>query len=439
MQTISATAQDAFIYGYPMVDLYSILYRYAGDPASPEYKAPLNHIYNTRRVASPEDRAIVAPNCDTPYSYAWLDLRAEPVVISIHPFESHRYVSLMLSDLYTYIIGYVTPRTNGSDGGDFLIVGPGWAGDTPPGIKRVFAAPTLFALAFFRTQLFGPDDLPAVWQIQDGYKVQPLSSYLSAAPTMPAAAPVWIEPLDVRKEPTSLRFFAILNWMLQYMPELADERDLRARLATIGVMPGSELSQVDEATHAALVQGMQAGLQEMATFLGTVKSSGELFGSREHLGHRYLNRAVGAMVGILGNSAEEYLGIGYQGDADGQPFDGSHVYRIKFTPATMPPVRAFWSITVYDAAMLLYANPLDRYVINSPLVDSLVKDDDGGFTLYVQHTSPGPAKEPNWLPVPSGQFTLTFRAYQPDEAILNFTYQAPPVVKANLLDSADTE
>lgn len=428
MPSVVDTAKDAFIYGYPMVDLYNILYKYAGDPASPEYKAPLNHLYNTRRVATPEDRAIVAPNCDTPYSYAWLDLRAEPVVISMPPFEPNRYVSLMVSDLYTYIVGYVTPRTNGSEGGDFLIAGPGWAGEPPPGIERVFSAPTQLALAFFRTQLFGADDLHTVWQIQDSFKVQPLSSFLGAAAPPPATTPVWIEPIDVRKEPASPRFFTVLNWMLQYMPELADEQALRSRLATIGIEPGLAFAEPEDALRSELVQGMEAGQQAMVAYLGKVKSSGELFGSRAFLGHNYINRAVGAMVGILGNSAEEYLGIGYHGDAGGQPFDGSHSYRIKFTPETMPPVKAFWSITAYDAAMLLYANPIDRYVINSPLVKDLIKDDDGGFTLYVQHESPGADRAQNWLPVPAGKFNLTFRAYQPEQAILDFTYHAPPVV-----------
>lgn len=429
MQTICKIAQEAFVYGYPIVDLYSILYKYAANPSSPEYKAPLNHLYNTRRVATPDDRAIVAPNCDTPYSYAWLDLRAEPIVISIPRFEPHRYVSLMLSDLFTYIVGYVTPRTNGNRGGDFLIAGPDWSGSVPRGIRGVCFAPTQLALAFCRTQLFGADDLPAVWRIQDQFKVQPLSAYLGASAPAPAPEPAWIEPLDVRKEPTSLRFFTVLGWMLQYMPELADERVLRSRLATIGVKPGLEFAEPEAAIRSELVEGMQAGQQAMVAYLGKVKSSGELFGSREFLGHNYLRRAVGAMVGILGNAAEEYLGIGYPGDADGQPFDGSHAYRIKFTPATLPPVRAFWSITVYDEAMLLYANPLDRYVINSPMVKDLAKDEDGGFTLYVQHASPGPDKEANWLPVPAGKFILAFRTYQPERAILDFTYHPPPVVK----------
>ena len=335
----------------------------------------------------------------------------------------------MLNDLYTYIIGYVTPRTNGCAGGDFLVAGPDWAGARPPGIKRVFHAPTQIALAFFRTQLFGPDDH------REG---------LGDSGSIPGAAPVVLSaarprrilrrhstgstPLDVRKEPTSLQFFAILNWMLQYMPALAEERDLRERLATIGVKPAPSFEVRDEATRAALVQGMQAGLQTMQAAFGQSAIVGRVVRQpripRQQL-HEPRRRRDGRHPRQL---RRRISGHRLSGDADGQPFDGSHAYRIKFKPGDMPPVKAFWSITVYNAAMLLYANPLNRYVINSPMLDELVRDADGGFTLYVQHESPGPDKEPNWLPVPQGRFNLTFRAYQPEQAILDFTYRAPPVV-----------
>jgi len=139
------------------------------------------------------------------------------------------------------------------------------------------------------------------------------------------------------------------------------------------------------------------------------------------------------MAGILGNSAEEYMGIGYHGDSKGRPFDGKHAYRIQFNVGDLPPVKAFWSITVYDANSLLYANPLNRYVINSPMIDQLTMDPDGGFTLYIQHESPDPEKEINWLPVLSEKFGLTFRCYQPGEAILNHTYNAPPVVRIEMM------
>ena len=231
-----------------MVDMYNILYKYAVDTSSPEYKAPLNTIYNTRRLMTPEDTAIVAPNQDTPYSYAWLDLRAEPIVVSVPPFEAERYVSLMLNDLYTYIIGYVTPRTNGNMGGDFLVAGPDWTGAVPPGVKQVFHAPTQIALAFFRTQLFAPDDIGKVRVIQDQFRVQPLSRYLNAPAPHPAPILDWVAPLDVRKEPSSFRFFAVLDWMLQFMPVLAEERGLRERLATIGVRPAPTFEVRDEAT-----------------------------------------------------------------------------------------------------------------------------------------------------------------------------------------------
>jgi hypothetical protein len=422
-------ARDAFIYGYPMVDMYNILYKYAVDKSSPEYKAPFNSIAHNRRLASPEDKAIIAPNCDTLYSYAWMDLRAEPIVLTIPRFEKDRYVSLQLNDLYTYIFGYVTPRTNGNEGGDFLIAGPDWSGSIPEGIKKIFQSATRMALAFYRTQLFGPGDITDVWAVQDGFKIQPLSNYLGMPAPVSAAPFEFIEPIDVRKEPTSMQFFSILNWMLQYMPALEEDMEIRKKLETMGVEPAPAYSLPDKEIPAALAKGMQAGLKAMVERLKTVRSSAELFGSREHFRGDFLRRAVGVMAGVLGNSAEEYMGIGYQGDFEGRPFDGKHAYMIKFRPGDLPPVKAFWSITVYDASSLLYANPLKRYVVNSSMIGQLSKDADGGFTLYIQHESPGPEREDNWLPVPKGKFGLTFRCYQPGEAILNFTYTAPPVVR----------
>ncbi len=430
-QQLVDLAKEAFVYGYPMVDMYNILYKYAVDQLSPEYKAPFNSISHNRNVATPEEKAIVAMNCDTPYSYAWLDLRAEPVVLTVPSFEEKRYVSLQINDLYTYILGYVTPRTNGSQGGAFLVAGPGWKGAVPPGIKKVFHSPTQMALAFYRTQLFTPDDITNVWAIQDQFKVQTLSSYLGVSASPPAPSFECVQPVDVRQQPTSLQFFTVLNWMLQYMPALEDEVELRQRLEAIGVRPAPAFTLPDGETQALLAQGMQAGLGAMVERIKRVRTSGELFGGRDLLKDDYVVRAAGVMMGILGNSAEEYLGIGYHGDAEGQPFDGSHAYQIKFKQDGLPPVKAFWSITVYNAQSLLYANRLNRYVINSPMLPQLAKDADGGFTLYVQHESPGQGRESNWLPVPQGKFILTFRCYQPGEAILNYTYTAPPVTRVS--------
>jgi hypothetical protein len=431
MQTVSALAQAAFIYGYPMVDIYSILYKYVADPASPEYKAPLNQLYNTRRVATAEDRAIVAPEL----RHALLLRLARPARRAGGDLDPLlRAGTLRLADVERPVhlhhrlrhAAHQRPRRRrlpdrrASE----------WAGSTPRESQGVFhCADAACAGLLSARNCSGRTTCQNVWQLQDHIQVQTAVAYLGRWRPTPAPALAWIEPLDVRKAPTSPHFFAVLNWMLQYMPALADEQALRARLATIGVAPAAGVPRPGRRN------ARRPGARDAGRFAGDGRRAGpgqvfgELFGSRDFLGHKYLSRAVGAMVGILGNSAEEYLGIGYPSDADGQPFDGSHAYCITFTPATMPPVRAFWSITVYDAAMLLYANPLDRYVINSPMVKDLVKDEDGGFTLYVQHASPGADKEANWLPVPAGKFNLTFRAYQPEQAILDFSYHAPPVVK----------
>lgn len=425
----TAIAKEAFVYGFPMVDSYAVLERYAFDQTSREYKGPVNTIAHARSVAGPDDRAFVAPNVDTPYSYAWLDLRTEPIVLTLPPFEARRYVSIQLIDAYTYILDYVTPRTNGDKGGSFLVAGPEWSGATPKGIARVVRSPTDIVLALYRTEVIGPDDMPRVHALQDQYTVEPLSAFLDTPP--PAAAPPLepVTPIDPRKVTDPAAFFTVLNWVLQYAPTLPDESDLRERIARIGVVPGKPFPQVDAATRAALLRGIAEGLSAMGARAKRVRSSAELFGNRDHLGRDYLIRAVAAMIGIYGNAAEEYLGVGYQADSEGRPFDGDHQYRIRFAPDAEPPVSAFWSITAYTADSYVYANAIDRHKIGSSMVPSLRKDPDGGFTLYLQHESPGPELEPNWLPVPATPFVLAFRTYLPGEAIRTGRWTAPPVVR----------
>jgi hypothetical protein len=346
-------------------------------------------------------------------------------------FEPQRYVTHYNEARLHSAIGYVTPRTNGHAGGDFMIVGPAWQGVAPAGTKKVFRSPTELALAFYRTQILGPDDLRRVQALQDEFKVRTLSAYLGQpAPALaPAPALTPVAPLDVRKEPTSLRFFNVLNWMLQTMPPLPDEVALRRRFEQIGVVPGKAFEVSEPRVEAAMIQGMKAAMQDMAVRSRNIRSSAELFGSREFLKDDYLTRAVAAMIGIYGNAAEEYLGVGYQADSAGRPFDGQYPYRIRFAPGGLPPVGAFWSITAYTADRFVYANPINRHKISSLALPELARDADGGVTLYVQHRSPGAGKEANWLPVPATPFGLTFRTYLPGEAIRQGRWQAPPVIR----------
>lgn len=426
---ITEIAREAYLWGYPIVDNYAVLHSYALDPEGPEFKAPVNRISHARTVAGPGDRTIVAPNVDTPYSHAWLDLRAEPIVLTLPTFEAERYVSLQLIDAYTYILGYVTPRTNGNSGGVFLVAGPGWKGEVPDGIDGLFRSPTDLVLAFYRTQMLTPDDLERVHALQDGYRVAPLSEFLGvgAPASLPALDP--IDPVDIRRNPDDMQFFKVLNWMLDLIPVLPEERDLRARFEMIGIGPSRGFSPVP-ATEAAVRGGMMQALGEMRARAGQIKSSAELFGSREFLGQDYLTRAVAAMIGIYGNAAEEFLGVGYQTDSLGRAFNGAHRYTITFPADGLPDVGAFWSITVYDAERFVYANEIDRYSINMSMLPDLARNVDGSITIHLQHGRPDDVLVANWLPIPATPFGLTFRTYLPGPAIREGRWLAPPVIRS---------
>jgi hypothetical protein len=197
-----------------MVDNYRVQYAYYVDKNDPNFKAPWNHLRNIHRVFTPADTSVQTPNSDTPYSWAGLDLRAEPIVISVPAIEKERYYSVEIWDAYTFIVGYAGSRTTGNGAGNVMVVGPGWKGETPNGIKKVYASDTDFGVVVFRTQLFEPADIGNVEKIQAQYKMQPLSAFLGTTP--PPAAPVvdFIKPLTADEQKTSLEFFNIMNFVL---------------------------------------------------------------------------------------------------------------------------------------------------------------------------------------------------------------------------------
>ena len=219
-----AIAEEGFIYGLPIVMNYGVMYAYAVDKGNPEFKAPFNHIKNEARVFSYKDTAIVTPNSDTPYSFAWLDLRAEPIVLSVPAVEKGRYYAVQLEDGNTFNYGYIGSRATGNDAGDYMVAGPDWKGETPAGIKKVFHSTTQFSIAGYRTQLFGPEDMPNVVQVQSGYKVQPLSAFLKQS--APPAAPTIKFP-KINKELAKTGFFDYLDFQLQFAPPGPEEKDIR--------------------------------------------------------------------------------------------------------------------------------------------------------------------------------------------------------------------
>jgi hypothetical protein len=413
-------AEAGFIYGLPIVMNYAIMYEYAVDRDSGQFKAPFNQIKNEPNVFTYKDTAIVTPNSDTPYSFVWMDLRAEPVVLSVPVVDPKRYYSVMLCDGNTYNYGYIGTRATGSAAGDYMVVGPDWKGETPAGIKQVFRSSTQFSLAGYRTQLFGPDDLDNVKKVQAGFKVQMLSGYLKQPPP-PAAAAIDFPKID--KELVKTNFFEYLDFALQFVPPQENEKDIRAKLARIGIGAGKTLNFKDLSLEQKLEigLGMKEGQRKVDEAVANVgktingwRVSG-LPGDSAHYNGDWLKRAVAAQAGIYGNDPEEATYPFTRVDSDGQALDGSkHNYTLTFPPGQQPPVNAFWSLTMYDGkSQLLIENPINRYLINSPMLPAMKTDTDGSLTLYIQNKSPGTEKEANWLPSPNGPIYLVMRLYWP--------------------------
>ncbi|CAN7506273.1 DUF1254 domain-containing protein [Phyllobacterium sp. LjRoot231] len=427
-------AKEAYIYGFPMVDNYRIEYAYFVDAKNPEFKDPWNHLVNIPRVYTPADTAIQTPNSDTPYSMIGMDLRAEPMVLTVPPIEKDRYFSIQLIDVYTFNFDYIGSRATGNDGGSFVIAGPDWKGEAPKGVKKVIRSETELVLAAYRTQLFNPGDLDNVKKIQAGYKAEPLSAFLGQP--APKAAPTidFIKPLTPDEEKASLEFFNVLNFILQYCPTDPSETELMARFAKIGIGAGKtfDASKLSPETKNAIEQGMADAWVDLENLRKRIDAgevtSGQLFGTREYLKNNYLYRMAAAKLGIYGNSKQEAMYPVYAVDADGQKLDGTHQYSVHFAPGQLPPVNAFWSLTMYDLpASLLVANPINRYLVNSPMLPQFMKDPDGSLTFYVQNESPGKDKEPNWLPAPKGPFFIAMRLYWPKEQALDGTWKQPPM------------
>src|ERR1700722_11455471 len=219
-----AIAEEGFIYGLPIVMNYAVMYEYSVDRNSEQFKAPFNQIKNEARVYTYKDTAVITPNSDTPYSIAWFDLRAEPIVLSVPAVKKTRYYSVMLCDGNTFNYGYIGSRATGSEAGDYLVAGPDWNGEKPPGIKEVFRSTTQFSLAGFRTQLFAPGDMENVKKIQSGYKGQPLSAWLKQPP--PPAAPAINFP-KINAGMVKTGFFDYLDFALQFAPPGPEEQAIR--------------------------------------------------------------------------------------------------------------------------------------------------------------------------------------------------------------------
>jgi hypothetical protein len=414
------------------------------DRDSGQFKAPFNEIKNEPRVYTYKDTAIITPNSDTPYSFFWMDLRAEPMVLSVPEVEKSRYYAVMLCDGNTYNFGYIGSRATGNEAGDYLVVGPDWKGETPPGIKKVFRSTTQFALAGYRTQLFNPEDMPNVIKIQAGYKGQPLSQYLNQ-PAPPVAPAVNFPKINAEMVKTD--FFDYLDFALQFAPAAPEEKEIRAKLVHLGIGAGKkfDFKDLSPEQQEQVGLGMKDGEAKIEQYLESGQKNingwkvGSLFGDAAFYDGDWLKRAAAAKGGIYGNDAVEAMYPMTKTLADGEVLDGSkHNYTLTFAADQLPPVNAFWSVTMYDGkTQFLIENPINRYLINSPMLSGMKKSPDGSLTLYIQKDNPGADKESNWLPAPNDLIYLVMRLYWPKEtppSILppgDGTWKPPGIVKAN--------
>jgi hypothetical protein len=411
-------AEAAFLFGLPIVMNYAVMHEFCLEPGNPQYKAPFNTIYNEARVFTWQDTAIPTPNSDTPYSMVWLDLRAEPMVLSVPDVPAGRYFSVQVCDGNTYNVGYIGSRTTGQGAGSWLVAGPGWQGQPPAGVKGVIRSTTQFALTIFRTQLFNAEDMPNVVAVQRGYRAEPLSAF-PRQPTPPA--PPAIQWPRITPELAKHHFFDYLAFALQFSAAQPNEAAIRAQMASIGIdgrgtpLPHSLLDRIELLGAAALAERKLEAAVAAAGFGMNGWRVANVPGSPEAYQGDWTLRSVVAKAGIYANSTEEACYPYTRHDVSGAVLDGSAGrYSLTFGPNQLPPVNAFWSVTMYHGGnQLLVRNPIDRYLINSPMLAGMRRNPDGGITLHIQKDDPGEALRANWLPAPNGPIYLVMRLYWP--------------------------
>ncbi|MBR3194554.1 DUF1254 domain-containing protein [Bosea sp. (in: a-proteobacteria)] len=416
---VRAIAKEAYIYAYPIMEGYQTWRKQAVDDKAPEYVGGFNKFRHYSEPFTPDNKDIVTPNNDTPYSWAWLDLRAEPMVVSVPAVPKDRYYVMQWIDLFTQNFAYIGVRSTGFGAGSYMIVGPKWKGEKPKGIRQIFRAETEIVGTLTRTSMSGPEDAANVKALQAQYKLEPLSAFLGRQAPPPAPA-LTFPPYEVAKA-RSHDFIGYLSFALGLAePPDPSEVALRKRFASIGIEPGKpwDASKVAPETLAAIDAGVKDGQAAIDALAAKTFDTNGLFGSRAQLKNNYLKRAVAAMKGLYGNSIEEAWYGGYL-------CDGSKPSVVHFSKAALPPGRFFWSMTMYTLPdRLLYANAINRYAIGDR-TKGLRYEKDGSLNIYVSNASPGPDKESNWLPAPAARCSLVARVYGPSKAAMTGKWKLP--------------
>jgi hypothetical protein len=395
---------------------------------------PMNAFHHMRSFPAADFRDVVRPNFDTLYSSAWLDLSQEPMIVSA-PDTQDRYYLLPMLDLWSDVFAVPGKRTTGTQAARFAVVPRCWQGQLPDGVERI-ESPTAYVWIIGRTQTNGPADYEAVHQVQNGFQITPLSKWGQTwqpqtviDPTVDVKTP----PLHQVNSMTAAQYFSYGAELMRLNPPHLSDWSIIARLKRIGLVPGQKFDwdaaspDVKAGLEQAVVDGLKLIVAKIPTLARVFNGWQMNVDTMGVYGNYYLKRAIVAMVGLGANQPEDAVYPLNVTDADGQPVKGSYNYVMHFSPAEIPPVDAFWSLTMYDAEGFQVANPLNRFAIGDR--DPLVYNADGSLDLYIQHESPGSDKEANWLPTPAqGKLGLTLRLYAPKAEVLDGRW-VPPAAK----------
>jgi hypothetical protein len=430
---------EAYQYLYPLMSMEITRRVTTNVPAGVKPGlGPMNTFHHMRQFPTADFREVVRPNFDTLYSVAWVDLTKEPQVVSV-PDTGGRYYLLPMLDMWSNVFAVPGKRTSGTSAGNWALVPRGWNGSVPVGVERI-EAPTPYVWMIGRTQTNGPADYAAVHEVQAGYKITPLSQWGKA---VEEPKPVIDSTVDMKTPPSvqvntmpADRYFAMGAELMGMHPPQVSDWSIIARLSRIGIVPGKPLdfSKAPAPVQAALRRATEAGLAQMKAKVPTLarmvngwQMNTDTMGV---YGNAYLKRAIIAMVGLGANQPEDAIYPLCMTDSDGKALRGEERYVLQFTKAELPPVGAFWSVTMYDAEGFQVANPLNRFAIGDR--DALKFNPDGSLTLHIQHQSPGADKESNWLPSPaSGVLGVTMRLYAPRPEALDGRWSPPAIRRVN--------
>ncbi|ULQ55820.1 DUF1214 domain-containing protein [Flavihumibacter rivuli] len=427
---IEQMVADAYFHCFPIVENYKALYAYGVDTSSPKY-LPMNTLYNTRNLYTPADKYVVSPNNDTYYTTVTADLRAEPLIIKV-PAVKDRYYSFQLNSMVTDNFGYIGTNTTGTDAGIYAVTGPNYSGPLPPGVKEI-KSPSEFLGLMGRTQVnvSDPKDVKQAQAVQDKYQIGVMHKFYPEFP------PAEVKPINFptykEEDKATPKFFSLLNFLLQFIRLSDDEKKIMDGFKASGIEAGKPYTYFDDhpKLQPAIQNGINKGMQMVdssARKMGEIINGWTMFPLGEYFGKNYIARTNVAKMGIYANSPfEAYYPLAFV-DQEGNPLNGNNSYAITFKAGQLPPVKYFWSITMYDSkTQLLVENKIKRYSIGDR-TKGMVYGKDSSLTIYFG-ANPPMDQTSNWLPAPNGDFNVMMRMYGPKDMVLNGQWTPPPIVR----------